>query len=199
MRSGVTLRSLLTILSLSLLLPSVAAAAEDPRVVEIRREYERIRAALPGAKLESIELAGYSADGGAARALRDASGRFVYLRVELLGESGKVFVEHFYGGGRLRFALRQTFRYNVPYYLTPELAKEDGGEPFDARKTTVVEDRLYFAEGRLLRWVKGQDDPMDPEHPEFAAAEKSILAFSDEVARRFPAVKAGAGASGARR
>jgi hypothetical protein len=179
-------RMLLSVLSVVLFL-GVAVAAEDVRIVEIRNEYARIKAELPKVKMESVELEDYSAEGGVAKAWRDSSGRFIFLRVELYGESGKAFEEYYYRNGSLIFAFKQTYRYNVPFYVTPEDAKEMGGEPFDDKKTKVLEDRYYFHESRMIRWVNEEKKEGDVKSPEFKEAEKELVEFSAEIKGKFPA------------
>jgi hypothetical protein len=166
----------------------VASAAEDPRVLEVRREVDRIRAALPGLKMETVRLDDRSTDGGAATGTRDASGRIVHVRVEIWGESGKWLEELFFGAdGALRFAFRERHRYNVPYYVNPALAKEMGTEPFDRRKTVVLEDRYYLENGRLFRWVDERKQVVDPGRPGFAKAQDELLALSAEVVQKLGA------------
>jgi hypothetical protein len=176
----------LSVLSVVLFL-GVAVGAEDARIVEIRNEYARIKGELSKVKLESVELEGYSAEGGVAKAWRDASGRFVFLRVELYGESGKAFEEYYYRNGSLIFAFRQSYRYNVPFNVTPEVAKEIGVEPFDDKKTKILEDRYYFHENRMIRWVNEEKKDVDVKSREFKEAEKELVEFSAEIKGKFPA------------
>src|SRR2546425_12548739 len=78
--------------------------ADESGISEIRKEYKNIRDALPSLSKTEIELSGYSAEGGKATAYRDSRKNIRLIKVELYGESGKVFEEFYYQNGLLIFA-----------------------------------------------------------------------------------------------
>jgi hypothetical protein len=162
-----------------------AALAEDPAVLRIRKEYQSILSALPRLKAESFELTGYSTEGGEAKAFRDRNGDIRLIKVELFFESGKVLEEFYYEKGALIFAFYQSHRYNAPFYVTPETAKEIGGVSFDPKKTTVTEDRYYFDKGSMIRWLNEDKVAVKPENKDFKDAEKEILETSNEMLSKF--------------
>lgn len=159
--------------------------AEDPTVLRIRKEYQSIQGALPRLKAESIELSEYSTDGGEAKAFRDSKGNIRLIKVQLFGESGKVFEEFYYENGMLIFAFYRSHQYNVPYYVTPETAKESGGVSFDPKKTTITEDRYYFDKGRMIRWLNESKIDVKPESNEFKDSEKEVSETSNEMLSKF--------------
>src|SRR2546428_5778742 len=75
--------------------------ADESAISQIRKEYKNIRDALPLLNKTEIELSGYSAEGGKATAYRDSKKNIRLIRVELYGESGKVFEEFYYQNGSL--------------------------------------------------------------------------------------------------
>lgn len=129
----------------------------DETVSRIRREYKTIRDALPTLNKEEIDLSGYSVEGGEATAYRDAKGNIRLIRIGLYGESGKVFQEFYYQNGLLFFAFYESHGYNVPYYMTQELAENAGSISFDPKKTEIIEDRYYFEKQKMVRWQKGNE------------------------------------------
>ena len=162
-----------------------ASFAEDSAVLRIRNEYQSIQNALPRLKAESIELSGYSTEGGEAKAFRDSKGNIRLIKVQLYFESGKVFEEFYYENDALIFAFYQSHRYNVPFYVTPKTAKEIGGESFDPKKTTITEDRYYFDKGRMIRWLNENQIAVTPDGKEFKDSEKEILETSNEMLSKF--------------
>jgi hypothetical protein len=162
-----------------------ASFAEDPGIAHIRKEYLSIRNALPRLKAETVELSEYSTEGGEARAFHDSKGNVRLVKVELFFESGKEFEEFYYENGALIFALYTQHRYNVPFYVTPETAKEIGGEAFDPKKTTITEDRYYFNHGKMIQWLAENKNRVKPQSKEFKNAEKEIIETSNEMLLRF--------------
>jgi hypothetical protein len=140
---------------------------------------------LPRLKSESFELSGYATEGGEANAFRDSKGDIRLIKVQLFFESGKVFEEFYYENCALIFAYYRRQRYNVPFYVTPETAKEIGGESFDPKKTAITEDRYYFDKGKMIRWLNEKKIAVQPESKEFQDSEKEITGASNEMLSKF--------------
>jgi hypothetical protein len=162
-----------------------AARAEDPAILHIRQEYQSIRNAMPTMQSEPSELSGYSTEGGEAQAFRDSTGDIRLIKVELYFESGKVFEEFYYENGKLIFAFYQSHRYNVPFNVTPEMAQEIGGEAFDPEKTVITEDRYYFDNGSMIRWLDANKREVTPDSTEFKKSEKEIMDMSHKMLSTF--------------
>lgn len=180
-RNAMKISNLIAIL---VLLFSSALQANELAISHIRLEYKTIRDALPTLKKQTIELPDYSTDGGEATAYRDGHNNIRLIRVELYGESGKEFEEYYYQGKILFFAFYESHRYNVPYYVTEEMAKDAGGIAFDARKTKIAQDRYYFDNGKMIRWIKEKRE-IGISSNEFTDAESDILKFSSELLAKF--------------
>jgi len=163
----------------------VSLASADPRIADIRKEYQTIRGALSTYTQEVVELDGYSAEGGTAKAFRDAKGNIRFIRVELYGESGKVFEEYYYRNGRLLFAFYEHHRYNVPFNVSKETAKELGIEPFDPKKTKITEDRYYFDKGTMIKWLDEEKKDVEIKSRDFQDKAKEVIDFSNEMLAKF--------------
>jgi|GEM_PF-3016005 len=157
----------------------------DSRIQEIKFEYQSIISALPSLRIEQAELSGYSTEGGSASAYRDTRGNIRFLKVELYGESGKVIEEYYLRNRQLIFVYSVRYQYNVPFYLTPERSSEIGSEAFDSKKTTVHEDRYYFDNHKLFRWINGEKKKISPDSKEFKKAEKYLLSSFNEFIAKF--------------
>ena len=170
---------------LMLFLFSYAGAATDTRIADIRKEYQATRNALPAYTQESVELTDYSTEGGVAKAFRDAKGNIRLIRVELYGESGKLFEEYYYRNGVLIFVFYEHHRYNVPFNVSQEAAKEIGIEPFDPKKTKITEDRYYFDNGTMIKWLDEEKKDVEIKSKEFRDAAKQVIDFSNEMLGKF--------------
>ena len=140
---------------------------------------------LPTLSEESIELNNYSSEGGVAKAYRDVKGELRLIKVELYGESGKMFEEYYYQNGLLIFVYSEDHRYNVPFYITPEKAKEIGSEPFDSQKTKIVENRYYFDNMKMIRWLNTGNKQVNATSKDFKETEKETIKFSREITAKF--------------
>ena len=160
-------------------------SAADSTISQIRKEYQSIRNALPKLKGESVELSGYSTEGGEARVYRDTKANIRLIKVALYFESGKEIREYYYQNGLLIFAFYESHRYNVPFYVTPNTAKEIGIEPFDPKKTKITKDIYYFSNGKMIRWMEENKRDVEVNSKEFKEAEKNIMDFSNKLIAKF--------------
>ncbi|WP_020394877.1 hypothetical protein [Thiolinea disciformis] len=173
-------RIFLTIVLL-LLAGSGALAADESVISQIRQEYNTIRKKLPLLNKTKTDLSGYSAEGGNATAYKDSNKNIQLIKVELYGESGKLHKEFYYKNRSLIFTFSQNHRYNVPFYITPELAKDAGGIAFDPQKTKITEDRYYFDKGKMIRWIDENKKEVTITSKAFKESEQNTLKFSNEL------------------
>lgn len=95
-----------------------------------------------GYTTEGTEMVSYKLNGDLAR-----------LKVSMYGETGYMVEDYYVKDGQMYFAYIQNHIYNT-HMLDPE---------FDASKTTVKEDRFYYNNQTLIRWVNNQKEqvPID--------------------------------------
>jgi hypothetical protein len=67
------------------------------------------------------------------------------------------------------------------FYMTPEESKEVGSESFDPKKTKITENRYYFLNGKMIRWLDEAKKQIDTRTTEFEKAETEILDFSNQL------------------
>jgi hypothetical protein len=134
-------RSSRLILSLGLFIAVQGRAAADQTVEEkvkaIRARYEEVEKGLSQCKQVKRDLPGESTEGGeliawlAGQSLRKLSAKFY-------GETGQALEEYYFWDDRLFFVLRVESRYD---------------KPLSGVVKTKTEERFYFADGGLIRWL----------------------------------------------
>jgi len=122
------------------------AMADDARIEAIRTRYAEVDAGLSKCKRIKRELAGYSAEGGDLTAWL-LGGSLRKMTALHLGETGKASEDYYFWDNQLFFVLRVESRYTAP---------------LSGKVKSTAEDRFYFDDGKLIRWIdssKKQNDP----------------------------------------
>lgn len=165
---------------------STAILAEDTAISNIRKLYEEIQKQSNSFKKEKLDLGSdYSTEGGELTAYRDNTGKIKVLRVELYFETGKVFENFYYNdNNELIFAFYKDYKYNSPFYVTKDNAKEMGLDAFDEKKSVLKEQRYYFDKLRLIRYVEDKKT-LDVKTDEFKNAETEVMNTSREMRAKF--------------
>jgi hypothetical protein len=180
---GVKMR---TLVAIGILIFSNFAQAEDASVISIRKEYQLIQQALPSLKTEAVELEDYALEGADAKVYRDRTGNIRVIKADLFHESGKEFKEFYYKDGILIFAFYITHRYNQHTGITPEIAKKEGiEEAFDPKKTLITEDRYYFSNSKMIRWINEDHKEVNPNSKEFGNCEQDVMEASNDLLSKF--------------
>jgi hypothetical protein len=145
-------------LTASLSLRAADSSVEE-KIKTIRGHYSEIEGSLKNCKQVKRDLPGESAEGGELAAyfkgpsLRKLSAKF-------LGESGKALEEYYFWEDQLIFVLRVESHYTKPM---SGVTKEK------------TEERFYFADGNMIRWLDAQKKDM-PASAEKASCERDLLA-----------------------
>ncbi|HKO60510.1 MAG TPA: hypothetical protein VJV03_05065 [Pyrinomonadaceae bacterium] len=121
------------------------AQAKDP-IAAIRQQYAAINKRSPRYRKVNKELSGFSLEGGELFAYFDGPA-IVKIVARHFGESGNTVEEYYYWNGQLIFAFEKVSRYN---------------RPLSGRVVSAVENRFYFNDGNLIRWIgeKGKEAPV---------------------------------------
>lgn len=175
-----------SLIAIGILIFSNFVQADDSEINSIRKEYQLIQRALPTFKTETIELEDYALEGADAKTYRDKAGDIRLIKAELFHESGKEFKNFYYHNGKLIFALYVTHRYNQHTGITPEIAKQEGiEEAFDPKKTLITEDRYYFSNNRMVRWIDENKKEVKVDTNEFKDSEEEVMANSNDMLSKF--------------
>ena len=110
---------------------------------EIRQEVARINADSALLKVKRRDVEEESTEGGEIK--RYYLGNNLCKTIATFyGETGKVVREYYFLNGAILFLFTRESFYNVPMYYK------------NSRVNKVVENRYYFKDGKLVRWVKGK-------------------------------------------
>jgi len=137
---------------------TAAIQAADPSVEEkiktIRAHYSEIEGSLKNCKQVKRDLPEESTEGGELTAyLKNSSVR--KLSAKFFGEMGRTVMEYYFWDNQLIFVLRVESRYTK---ILSGVVK------------SKTEERFYFADGSLIRWLDAQNKDVT------ASAEKSARA-----------------------
>lgn len=169
----------------SALLVGACPLSAQSSVADIDREAAVVQRTLSSLKKDSVDLTGYSAEGGLAVIYRDSAGAIRLIHVQLFGESGQSIQDFYFRGDALALCREEEQTYNVPMNISDSMAKEFGTEAFDPKKTRVVHNRYYFRDGRMIRWQKDTGMLVAPQAPEFRDTAQNLLSFANELVARF--------------
>lgn len=138
--------------------PRGAAAGEEAAVREARALYARVNREHAGYRRVERSVLGLSAEGASLVGLY--RGRELRkLEVTYYGEMGRTTEECYLDAGRPVFIFRVDERYDRPF----------------GRVARRLEDRFYFADGRLVRWIDPAGRRVPPGSAAFGEAERDAL------------------------
>jgi hypothetical protein len=141
------------------------AQSQDP-VQAIRRQYAAIN--RNAAKYQKVkkELLGFSAEGGELVAYLSGPS-IVKITATFFGEMGRATDEYYYSNDKLIFVFRKHSHYSGQ--LTGKVVR-------------TTENRFYFKDDKLIRWIDEKGKPVSSAGSEFGAKESEYLASSKQFA-----------------
>ena len=162
------MKQTLTIASLAALLILIGATAfaqpADP-IETIRQHYAAINRKVPTYRKVKKELSGGSAEGGQLVAYFHGPS-VMKIAATYFGETGKAFEDFYYWDGKLIFVLRTEATYDKP--LSGKVVKK-------------VEERFYFDNDKLIRWIGGDGKQVAAGSPDYATNETDYLKSSRQL------------------
>ncbi|HEX9996421.1 MAG TPA: hypothetical protein VGB45_04695 [Abditibacterium sp.] len=150
---------------LGALLLGNAPVAHSQSSAIIRARYAAIERQLPQCRVVKRELSGYSAEGGELTAYSQR-GEIKKLVARHYGEGGRSTEEFYFWKNQLFFVLITDWSYEFPLAS----AKTTGRE-------TRTQLRFYFQNGKLTRWVNGNNLTPTPS-PEALKKRDEVLGFA---------------------
>lgn len=131
----------------------------------IRQQYAAINKRARGYKKVKKELSGFSLEGGELIAYFDGPA-IVKIVATHYGESGRASEEYYYVKGKLIFVFRKDFRYD---------------QPMSGKVIETKENRFYFHNEGLFRWINETGKPVTVGMMEFTLKENEYR----ETSRQF--------------
>ena len=147
--------------------PMLSSAQDPAAILKIRARFNAVNTMLSKSTPQSYELSG-STEGGELL-IYNLDGKLLRLTATYYGETGK-WVEDYYLDdlGFPVFVFTQDYAYNRPFYYTEAEARSNGDtEWFDPEKTTVAENRYYFEDEQLIRWLDPDNREVPASHPDY--------------------------------
>ena len=126
--------------------------AEETWIADIRKQFAEVNVELPNYQKVQKELM-ESAEGGQLTGYYE-QGSLRKMVVANYGEMGREVKEYFFLDDRLFFVFEQEARYNAPMYTE------------GYKVESVREQRYYFHEGNLIRWLDGKTEVPPLKFPE---------------------------------
>jgi len=161
-----SLALLLTLVLLPGMENAVAASWQTAdRVQTIRQQYAAINRGARRYKKVKKELSGFSLEGGEMTAYFDGPA-IVKIVANHYGESGRADEEYYYSKGKLIFVYRKDFRYD---------------RPLSGKVVSTKENRFYFHNEGLFRWINETGKPVTVGIMEFTLKEDEYR----ETSRQF--------------
>jgi hypothetical protein len=139
----------------------VQAKTGSQTVATARRNYEAIERNIKRFQRLETDLFDYSTEGGTLVAYFE-NGAARKLVAQYYWETGHAVEEYYFSGGRLFFVLRTEMHYDKPSEIYGKAARK-------------AQNRSYFADGKLVRWIGGNGKARAAGQ-EFAAHERQTLA-----------------------
>ncbi|HEX5703596.1 MAG TPA: hypothetical protein VFX97_10395 [Pyrinomonadaceae bacterium] len=139
------------------------AQGTDP-IQTIRQQYAAINRGAARYKKVKKELLGFSAEGGELVAFTRGPS-IVKITATFYGEMGRATDEFYYANDKLIFIFRKHSHYNRP--LTGKVVR-------------TTENRYYFKDDKLIRWIGEDGKQVSTTAPEFTQVEARLLASSKQ-------------------
>lgn len=136
---------------------------KDP-IQTIREQYATINKSVKKYKSVKKKLSGLSAEGGELVAYFDGP-KIMKIVATHYGESGKAVEEYYYWDDRLIFVFRKDSIYD---------------KPMSGKVARTEENRFYFGNDRLIRWVDENAKQVASDNSEYLEKEKDYLKSSKE-------------------
>ena len=159
--SSLILISLVLLIQFSVNCFAVSPQAADP-IPAIRQQYATINKRAPRLRKVKKELSGFSAEGGELVAYFDGKA-IVKMVATYYGEMGRTVEEFYYRDQKLIFAFRKVLNYN---------------RPLSGKVVSTSEERFYFNNDQLIRWLDPDNKPVEASNPDYAAKQAEYLEYS---------------------
>ncbi len=140
----------------------LASVQTADSIQTIRQQYAAINKGVRRYKKVKKELSGFSLEGGQMVAYFDGPA-IVKIVANHYGEGGGAFEEYYYSRGNLIFVYRKDFTYD---------------RPLSGKVVKTIENRFYFHDNRLIRWIGETEKQVAVGSPEFLERQKDYLASS---------------------
>jgi hypothetical protein len=145
-------------------LPAPASQVTDA-ISSIRARYATINKSLRKYKTVKRELSGFSTEGGESVAYFDGKAVMKIATINQ-GETGRWLEDFYYWGGKLIFVYRKRETYDKPY---------------SGKVASTTENRFYFNDDKLIRWINENAKQVAPGGSEYREQQDNYLRVSQRL------------------
>ena len=149
-----------------------AQANEEQQVKQIHEWFTTTNQEESTYQTKEVELNNLSTEGGSAKGFF-SNHRLVKIEAKLYGETGNWIGEYYYHQAILYFVFTQTNHYNG-HILAPKV-----------KISRVEENRYYFWEGKMIRWLDQHKKKVDPHSQIFKNKATEIRTLSHSMQAKF--------------
>ena len=135
----------------------------DNAIESIRQQYASINQNAPRYRRVKKNLAGYSAEGGEMVAYLHGPS-VMKIVATFFGETGRAVEEYYFWNGQLIFVFQTDNRYDKPF----------------GKVVRKIENRFYFKDGKMIRWLDESGKEVAPDSPEYAPKQADYSKMSKE-------------------
>ena len=112
-------------------------------------------------KIKTIDISDESTEGGIITCFIDGD-ILSKIEIDQCFESGKYFKKILLNKDGSIFRVDEVKTvYNVPFYITGDLAKELGSETFDVAKSIVTENTYHFRNDKVYQYASSSNETID--------------------------------------
>lgn len=158
------MKNIITLILVLLFLSQVIYAKDGEDIKNIKKMFNEINQKANSSYLEYSRFQmndnSKSTEGGMIIAFV-LKKKFKKISVKYLSETGKYDADFYFKNNKVFFIYTVRTNYNVPIYLDKAEAKKDGVEAFDPEKSTKEENRFYFKDDKLIRWIDKNKDKVN--------------------------------------
>ncbi len=160
------------------------SASNDSIIKSIRAKYVKINASVPQCRRVVKDIWGESLEGAEMDAFYQGQ-ELQLVIVHHFGEMYQTFTEYYYEQGKAFFVYQRSFQYNRPMYWDSITAKANQDTVvFNFYKSRLEENRYYFNNGKLIRWINEFKKEVPPGTEDYKREEKEVLQYEDKIRKR---------------
>lgn len=151
-------------ITLLLLIGVPAMAQTDSVLKHIREQYQTVNTHIGQYRKTEVNMEGISTEGAILEGYY-AGDTLKLLVYDVYGEMRRWRLEIYYEAEKPLFFYRRVYRYAVPMY----------DSTFAASQVAVDEDRAYFKDDKMVRWIDDKNKTFQQRNGLFIKTEKDYL------------------------
>lgn len=150
-------------------------AQDEQHIKDIRAEYALVKNSITTFQRDSTAAPDSVLLDGDAFYYQDRQKNIRLIELRRQRTDGCQHHEYYFKNNKLFFVYKEVQEYNAPFWMTADAFKEQGYELYDPQKTKIFENRFYFHENKLIRWLNPEKRQVAKTSQTFQNEEKKIL------------------------